>query len=115
MICPGCGSTEVRPSRRSRWGDLIPRMHGQQAYRCKKCRIRFQGAAGAAGSRGGFFQWRRRHGSSRGSRRRALRLVQAVIFLLMLFVFYLFLRYLTDEKSPSPDSRAPRWSTISQA
>ena len=120
MICPGCGSTEVRKSRRSRWGDLFPRIRGRQAFRCRSCRARFHGAAEAApaASRsrsGGLFRGHR-HGPGRGSKRLRRRVLEIAIFLLMLVVFYLFLRYLTRETIPAGESGlAPHWSAISLA
>ena len=45
------------------------------------------------------------------SKRLRRRLIEAAIFLLMLVVFYLFLRYLTRETTPSEESGSvPRYS-----
>ena len=119
MTCPTCASTEVRRSRRFRWGDLFLRIRGRHAYRCRSCRTRFHGKEGAAPahrSRSGGFRRKLRHGGERISKRLRRRLVEVAIFLLMLVVFYLFLRYLTRETTPSENSGSvPHFSAISMA
>jgi hypothetical protein len=97
---------------------LFPRIRGRHAYRCRSCRARFYGA-GAAASRSRFREfWRRRHGAGRGSRRLRRRLLEAVVFFLMLVVFYVLLRFLilTIETAPSKESgSAPHFDAITMA
>ncbi len=118
MICPTCNSTEVRRSRRFHWGDSFSWMRGRHAYRCRNCQTRFYGREGASPARrkSGSFRrklWRKGGGIPKTLRRR---LIEVGIFLLLLVVFYLFLRYLTRETIPAEDSRSvPVFSGISES
>ena len=46
MKCPNCKSLNVRASDRFIFTDLIERLRGQSAYRCRNCRVRFYAATG---------------------------------------------------------------------
>lgn len=46
MQCPSCKSLNVRGSDRILLTDLIRRLRGQSAYRCRNCRHRFHGRRG---------------------------------------------------------------------
>lgn len=43
MKCPSCKSLNVRGSDRVLFTDLIRRLRGESAYRCRNCRHRFHG------------------------------------------------------------------------
>jgi hypothetical protein len=84
---------------------------GERAWRCRTCQHRFYAKGGASipivpGKR------RKRKSSEkppglRLSNRNKRRLIEAALFAAMLFVFYLFLRYITRE----PSVESGRWQT----
>jgi len=41
MNCPHCGNSDVRHSLSWHWSDWFHRALGQNAYRCRKCQLRF--------------------------------------------------------------------------
>jgi DNA-directed RNA polymerase subunit RPC12/RpoP len=95
MKCPTCGSENVRASQRSSIKDVFFRAAAQQAYRCRDCRARFYLAENKAD---------RHHASGQRSRKKRKRkLVEIAIFVAMLAIFLLFLRYLTQERAPRGD------------
>jgi hypothetical protein len=54
MICPKCGSPDIRASNSSRWSDIFRRIRGRKPLRCRNCRKRFfaLGASLSDGERG---------------------------------------------------------------
>ena len=108
MICPACNSTEVRRSRRFHGGELFSWIRGRHAYRCRSCRALFYGREGAAPvhRRSGGLRRKLRHKGEGISKSLRRRLIEVSIFLLLLVVFYMFLRYLTRETMPAEQSRA---------
>ncbi len=79
----------------------------QRALRCRTCHVRFYGrpgqalaakAASDAAKRARKFQGRGRRGARR-------RVVEAIIFALLLLLFWSFLKYLTREPAPSDTLR----------
>lgn len=109
MICPVCSDSDVRASQRSHWKDIFQECLGCQAFRCRKCRVRFYApkmshlpprAAGlSVSTHGSVFGLRGR------ARKRLIRLlVTFVIFAAMLIIFWFYLRYLTTDKVPSDSS-----------
>jgi len=109
MNCPGCGSSEVRASRRTRWSDFLHRARGQDAYRCRNCRLRFFASGSAGQSAENVIPASERHRSkplpsSRMRRRFKRRLVVIAIFAVAFLLFLLFLRYLITERTPPQDS-----------
>ncbi len=111
MKCPKCGSTELRKSRHGKLSDVVQALFGRNAYRCRSCRVRFHTAESlespGSASRDGAGPRRQHHKRKRLSRGFRRRLVEVAVFVLMLIVFLVFLRYLTREQAPAaePESR----------
>jgi hypothetical protein len=71
MICPNCGSPEIRRSQRSSWADIVQQFRGQDAFRCRKCRNRFYALRSAVDDPGSIKPSRRRRsGGKRGLKKR---------------------------------------------
>jgi len=100
MTCPKCGSDNVRSSHHSRWTDWLHRLRSQRAWRCRECRLRFY----ATGDGDNHSEGRKRRAGKRGSKRLKRMLVQTIIGVILLLLFYVFLRYLTREPSVNSDS-----------
>ena len=108
MICPKCSSPDVRASQRTQWKDRFHSLLGYQAYRCRKCRLRFHApllstlTASTVGSVGSTHQIVM--GPNMRSRRRLIRrLIMIVIFTVMFAIFWFYLRYLTTDRV-APDT-----------
>jgi len=109
MICPKCSSSDVRSSQRTEWKDHFRNLLGSQAYRCRKCRLRFHApaelstlTASAVGGAGSMH--RTVMGPDLRSRRRLLRrLIVFTIFTVMFVIFWFYLRYLTTDRV-APDN-----------
>jgi hypothetical protein len=92
----------VRRSRRFKPLDALWFAAGRKPYRCRDCRTRFYRTDSAAVSRSSRRQ-------ARSEKRRAVhfstrlrrKVLQAAVFLLMLLIFLVFLRYITQERYPS--------------
>ena len=113
MICPECGSSEVRSSRRSRWNDIFQRIRGREAFRCRKCRQRFFASVSTESGPEQAVQPKRTHRpaklmSDRSKKRLVRRLIVNLIFAVAFIIFIFFLRYITTERMPASDSSAAR-------
>jgi hypothetical protein len=111
MICPQCGSTNIRNSRRARWGDVFQRIRGLAAFRCRKCRQRFFASDSAEPGQERIVQSKQSHRpkrliSSQTKHRLIRRLIVIAIFTVAFALFWYFLRYLTTEPRPASDSGA---------
>jgi hypothetical protein len=111
MLCPQCGSSDILTSRRKQWGDLIHRVRGKGAFRCRKCRLRFFATASSevAAAPASRLTHRHRPHSSKGSKtknRTFRRTVVVLIFVAALVIIWMFLHLLTPESPPSTDSGA---------
>ena len=105
--CPKCGSTQVRKSRRHGFGDMLKRLRGQRAKRCRICRHRFFESASVGTSRAS----RRRGGHlirffriSSKTRKKVFRIGVLGIFVVLalyILVTFLFRSYSTSESGPS--------------
>jgi hypothetical protein len=110
MICPKCGSADIRVSRHPHVMDVFHRMCGQEAYRCRKCRHRFYGAKSAAlemaaaHQSGHSHRWSLWQASSQGRRRLLRQALFLSIFVVAFIIFWCFLRYITTERPPSEDT-----------
>ena len=106
MNCPKCGSVEVRPSTRARWFDPYFAF-GRQRFRCRDCRRSFYARENAGLPVVGDSRTPKPPKRSQEHRHRLLskrnqrRLLEALIFAVMLALFILFLRYLTSEPTPA--------------
>lgn len=111
MICPQCGSSEIRSSKSTRVQDVIERVRGRDAFRCRQCRNRFfasdvGGAEAAKTTESKGSSRPKKLISSRFKKTFTRRLTVISIFAVAAIVFWFFLRYLTTERSPSQDSGA---------
>ena len=110
MICPQCGGADTRASRKTYPMDLLHRILGKEPFRCRTCHRRFYSSesAGAPSSLPSPSPRKKQAKGmhSRSRRRRKLQLIALAIFALAFIVFWLFLRYVTQEKSPAQDSGA---------
>ena len=87
-------------------------------FRCRDCRMRFYASESAQTAPKLAEQSKPIHRhpkliSTRRKKRLIRRLIVISIFTLAFLVFWLFLRYLTSEKSPTQDSGAVRVSLAS--
>jgi hypothetical protein len=106
MNCPKCNSTEVRLSTRARWFDRFLAF-GRQRFRCRNCHRRFHarekaGPSADASGTAPISKRPQKHRHKPLSKPSKRRLLEAAIFVVMLALFFVFLRYLTRE--PVPDS-----------
>jgi C4-type Zn-finger protein len=101
MTCPKCGSEDIRSAQRTQWADWFHRARHQRAWRCRKCRLRFYARAEPGTEQP---RHQRKRERMRGSKALQRLIVQAIIGVILLFVFYVFLRYLTREPAASSDS-----------
>jgi len=111
MVCPACGSSEIRGSRSTHWDDFIQRVRGREAFRCRKCRQRFFASTGIEPAPKPASQSKktsrpRKLISERSKKRLVRRLVVITIFAAAFIMFWFFLRYLTTERMPASDSGA---------
>jgi hypothetical protein len=111
MICPGCGSSEIRSSRSTSWKDIFQRARGREALRCRDCRLRFFASEFSESVPKQAVEPSRPRRSKpllnpRAKKRLGRGLIVLAIFAAALLIFLFFLRYLTTERSPSEDSRA---------
>jgi len=119
MICPKCNSPDVRASQSTEWRDFFHSLLGSQAYRCRKCRLRFHApelstlTASTVGSSGSMHRTTLVPGF-RNRRRLIRRLIAIIIFTAMFAIFWFYLRYLTTDRvapdtsgmnSPLPSAR----------
>ena len=110
MTCPHCGSSDVRHSHSLHWSDGWHRALGREAYRCRKCRLRFflprmsQIFAHATGQ-----SVRSRKATKRldlrGRKRLIRRLIAITVFVLMFSLFGLFLHRITEDRTPASSSQ----------
>jgi hypothetical protein len=116
MKCPKCDSPEVRHSHHAKWVDVFHSRLGQRAFRCRKCRHRFYALETATAADATVHKHRKKSRDpdfKRGLRRIRPWMWEAAIFLLMLVIFFIFLRYLTREPAANPEGRRSGW-TVAQ-
>ena len=78
MICPNCGSSEIRRSQRSSWADIVQQFRGQDAFRCRKCRNRFYYPRAGVGEPGSVKPIRRRRSGGKSSLKKRLQFIGTV-------------------------------------
>jgi len=105
MICPLCGSADTRASKSSRWGDVLKRLRGKGAFRCRGCGKRFYASEPYASGLKQTVKSIRNQQSSRRLRSRSRRhlvrnLVVTSIFAIAFVMFWVFMRYLIAQASP---------------
>ena len=106
LACEGCGSCKVRPSLGRRTGDKEKASNGNWPYRCLGCGLRFYSSASIDGpkpARRTRTLGRRMRSSWKHNRGLAVR---TGVFLLMLLIFFFFLRYLTRYQPDNSSSRS---------
>ncbi len=111
MNCPECGSADIRVSRHWHAMDVVERLLGRRACRCRECHQRFyarksRALQAAASDQKDRFQRRSSwHASSQQSRKQR-RLGLLAVLALAFIVFLIFLLYLTTEQNQSDETRA---------
>ena len=118
MACPKCGSSNTRASHSPHWSDSLQRALGRMPFRCRKCRIRFYSSFDTGRSKQkGFHSNAERSSRSRiglrTNKRLKRRIVAVAIFAVAFLLFWIFMRYITTERSPSQDSNIMRSSLSS--
>ncbi len=111
MICPTCGSAEIRVSKHPHWDDFLQRIRGREAFRCRKCRLRFFASPSSEFDPAQVRQSMHTHRpkkliSTRAKKRLIQRLTVISIFAVALIIFLFFLRYITTERMPASNSGA---------
>ncbi len=106
MICPNCGSSEIRVSRSIRWSDVFRQMWGSEAFRCRDCQMRFYAplpSASSSESRLLFSSSGRPNRLFKIHKRRSVirRLVVIAIFTVAFALFLCFLYYLSRAPAQS--------------
>ncbi len=112
MNCPECGSADVRISRHAHAMDVVQRLLGRRAFRCRECRLRFYALKSEASKLEASRRWSRFHRrptwrenhEGQSHLRRTLGLL--AIFVLAFIIFLIFLRYLATERNPSDEAPA---------
>jgi hypothetical protein len=110
MTCPQCTSSDIRRSSNSSWKDVLPRLRGRHAFRCRKCRHRFFAvpsappAAGNPDRRGSKIkldllskQWKKR--------RLFRRVITFAVVVAMFSLFGLFLHYIAEDHPPKDNAQ----------
>jgi len=105
MSCPRCANPDIRRSRSSHWSDAWHRAWGRDAYRCRKCRLRFFQTclAQTADQIKGQTDRSRKAGKRLDFRRRKRlirRLIAITVFIVMFSMFGLFLRHISQDNPP---------------
>jgi ribosomal protein L37AE/L43A len=110
MTCPHCGNSDIRRSHSSQWSDVLHRAFGRDAYRCRKCRLRFYSPRYAqitthatkksdrSGKAAKRLDFRRR-------KRLIRRLITIAVFVVMFAMFGLFLRHIMEDHPPANNSQ----------
>jgi hypothetical protein len=118
MKCPDCRSADTRRSRRFKWADLFHWLQWQTAWRCRKCHTRFYSRVSQSKAPPNERSKPHKHHSHRSgnllSRIPIRRRMEAGVFVVMLILFYLFLRFITSERAPAGegDNRIARSATV---
>jgi hypothetical protein len=110
MICPQCGSSDIRISRHPHVADVFQRIRGREAYRCRKCRNRFYGALAAGADKGRARKSTHQYRGSlwgRGGFQQRRRLFRKALFFAVFAaafaLFWMFLRFISTDRMPSED------------
>lgn len=105
MNCPLCSSSNIRRSSSSDWMDVLPKLRGREAFRCRKCRHRFfatpSGHTAANDSDRPRRKIQRDQLSKLRTKRRLFRRAIAFGVIVVTFsLFGLFLHYITADHVP---------------
>ncbi len=110
MTCPHCGNSDVRRSHSSQRGDVLHRAFGRDAYRCRKCRLRFflpryaqiathaKKKSNRSGKAAKLLDFRQR-------KRLTRRLIAIAVFVVMFAMFGLFLQHIMEDHPPANNSQ----------
>ena len=110
MTCPQCSSLDIRHSRDCCWLDVVQRLCGRKAFRCRSCRHRFFAlrltplAANATDRPGGKFQ-PDQLSTHMKKRRRFRRVIAFAVFAFMFSLFAFFLHYIAVDHVPKNDAQ----------
>jgi transposase-like protein len=107
--CPACQSSDVRPSQRAGRYEFLHRWRNEQRYRCRTCRHSFYVALTSEERAKLRESENVRKKPARGSRfvqsRTQHRVIEAILFLGMLLVFYLAFNSLVSKDGSGLFSR----------
>jgi hypothetical protein len=111
MTCPKCGSSDTRTSKSPRWIDVLQRVLGRKAFRCRTCRKRFFALPSSPltlkpaekPSRG---HQSRRILTTRARNRLKRTITLAAIFALAFVLFLIFLRFIMADKDHNYSSES---------
>jgi hypothetical protein len=97
MTCPACGSEDTRSSKRFRLGDVLQRLRGRGAFRCRQCQKRFYSTVLSDPSSFGAILFSHSLGATprirAKTKRRLVRwMIVTAVFGFAFIVFWVFLR-----------------------
>jgi len=100
----------LRRASHGKWKDILRFPLGRRAFRCRDCRFRFYAVPGDVSDAATDPATKRAKGvhkqhSKRGRFRIRAWMWEALIFGVMLLLFWAFLHYLTSERPASPEGR----------
>ncbi len=103
MKCPSCGGLDIRLSRRSPRFSFFYEVRGYERYRCRECRRAFWGKP--ADDLDERTRRTRQRGWSRAIRTQGRRrTIEIAIFITMLMIFVLAIRYIINKGDATPFS-----------
>lgn len=105
MTCPSCGSPNVRVSKRNPTFAFIHQMQGLERFRCRECRNAFWDKPPKNDDEERIRRKRQRAWGSFIQSRRRRGLIEITLFIAMLLIFFVTIRYLVN-KTEGP-SQAP--------
>jgi len=112
MICPKCGNSDIRRSHSFDWGDWLHRALGREAYRCRKCRLRFfrlrsTQIAGHSKKTPSFSSKGEKRLDFRRRKRLIRRIITVAVFVVMFSMFGLFLIHVSVDHPPPVQDAGP--------
>ena len=111
IVCTKCGCGDVRRSKHTKWIDYLRLLLRQRALRCRTCSARFYARSGPAIAAVRISERSRKVDARRGRKHVRRWFVEAIIFAILLLLFWIFLNHLTREPAPS-DSNGRRGQAI---
>ena len=103
--CPDCASPNTRPSRRFKWRDLWRRIRAEQPWRCRNCNARFYAAISKTQTSRSPEKRRSRHWRKPKLRISQRTQIQLLVLAAVLAIFYMFLKFITEERAPATEGR----------
>ena len=101
MKCPSCGGLDVRASKRNPRFSFFYQARGYERYRCRSCRHAFWGKPPASVDES--IRRKRQRGWSGSIQSQARRrVIEVAVFITMLLIFVMAIRYLINKGDASP-------------